>query len=150
MKRYVSVLTAAYVLMLLGACKEEQGTPELGNACVPEPIPLGPAGSGFAPRDTQLSAAKECGGDPCILHRLDNGTDGGLPADPTRLCSQEQPIAGCVNASQLANSVYCTCRCDGPDRDCVCPDEYACLEVLTVGPNPVRGSFCVKRPGERL
>ncbi|HKO90044.1 MAG TPA: hypothetical protein VJU61_02765 [Polyangiaceae bacterium] len=142
---YVNVLAATCALVLLGACKEEHGTPLLGKACVPEEIPSGPAGSGFSFHDTQLTTAKECGGDPCIVHRLDNGSDGGLLADPTVLCSEEDPIAGCVNASQLEHSVYCTCRCDGPDRNCLCPDDYACQQVLTVGPDQRSGSYCVHR-----
>jgi hypothetical protein len=143
--RYVNVLAATCALMLLGACKEEHGTARLGNACVPEDVPSGPAGSGFSLQDTQLTTAKECGGDPCLVDRLDNGTDGGLPADPTVLCSEEDPIAGCVSASQLAASAYCTCRCDGPDSNCLCPYDYACQELLTLGSDQVRGSYCVRR-----
>ncbi|HEX6244588.1 MAG TPA: hypothetical protein VFZ61_26900, partial [Polyangiales bacterium] len=142
--KYRNVL-AVCALVLLGACNEAHGTPELGSACVPVEIPSGPAGSGFSLEEIRLTSAVECGGDPCIVHNLDNGTSGRLPADPTVLCTGQEPLPGCVDESQLQASVYCTCRCDGPERDCLCPDDYACRELIAAGPDQVRGSYCVRR-----
>lgn len=144
--RYVNVLLMSCALILLGACKEVHGTPVLGNACVPEEIPSGAHGSGFSLQETYLTSAKECGGDPCLVDHLDNGTDGGLAANPTVLCSEEDPSPGCVTASALVDSVYCSCRCDGPDRSCLCPDGYACRQLWPTGPDQGFASYCMRRP----
>jgi hypothetical protein len=48
-------------------------------------------------------------------------------------------------------SVYCSCRCDGPDpgaRYCECPSGYACTELAPEGISEtkqgLKGSYCVK------
>jgi hypothetical protein len=138
-------LLAAFCALLLFACNENKGAELLGNACMPDSIPSGPEGSGFAATETYLTSSAACGSNPCIVHRLDNGTDGGLPADPSVVCSGEDPKPGCVEASAVAKSVHCTCRCDGHDRDCLCPNDYACREVVASGPGEEGGSYCVRR-----
>ena len=47
-------------------------------------------------------------------------------------------------------AVYCSCRCDGPDRSahyCECPEGYACTELvpdLGFGATQLPGSYCVR------
>jgi hypothetical protein len=142
--KHVTVLVAACALWLL-ACNENKGAELLGNACTPDSIPESASGKGFDPSGTSHTSSAVCGSQPCIVHHLDNGTDGGLPADPTAVCSGENPKPGCVEASAVAKSVHCTCRCDGHDRDCLCPNDYACREVLASGPGEESGSYCVRR-----
>jgi hypothetical protein len=52
-------------------------------------------------------------------------------------------------------SVYCSCRCDGPDpgaRYCECPSGYACTELAPEGLSDtkqgLKGSYCIKRGTE--
>ena len=52
------------------------------------------------------------------------------------------------------DSVYCSCRCDGPDsnaRYCECPSGYACVELVEdlqldtgQGAGNLAGSYCIK------
>lgn len=53
---------------------------------------------------------------------------------------------------KAADSVYCSCRCNGPDpngRYCECPSGYTCSELLKdigdkFGEKELAGSYCVK------
>lgn len=135
---HVNLSAAICALILLGACKEEHGTPLLGNACVPKDAPTGVSSRAI------LTSAEECGGDPCIVGPPADTRDAGSAADRTLLCSERDPIRGCLDARQVEPSGYCTCRCAGPDRNCLCPNDYACQE-LAAGPGQVGGSYCVRR-----
>lgn len=51
------------------------------------------------------------------------------------------------------DSVYCSCRCDGPDPDaqyCECPSGYSCEELVpelgvsNTGRRQLTGSYCIK------
>ncbi|HKQ71561.1 MAG TPA: hypothetical protein VJT73_19585 [Polyangiaceae bacterium] len=49
------------------------------------------------------------------------------------------------------DSVYCSCRCGGPDKDaryCKCPTGFQCVELLNkiqqLGSPELAGSYCVK------
>jgi hypothetical protein len=53
------------------------------------------------------------------------------------------------------NSVYCSCRCNGPDpnaRYCKCPTGFQCTELLTpnnrLGAAELSGSYCIKNGTE--
>jgi hypothetical protein len=47
-------------------------------------------------------------------------------------------------------AVYCSCRCDGPDRAahyCECPEGYECTELIPdmgLGATQLPGSYCVR------
>ncbi len=48
----------------------------------------------------------------------------------------------------VEDRIYCTCRCKAPNEDfavCDCPDDFECQEVLDLGGEGVRGSYCVRR-----
>ncbi|HEY3237860.1 MAG TPA: hypothetical protein VGJ84_24285, partial [Polyangiaceae bacterium] len=51
---------------------------------------------------------------------------------------------------QADKAVYCSCRCDGPDKNaryCDCPSGYACAELvkdLGLGSGQLAGSYCIK------
>jgi len=59
-----------------------------------------------------------------------------------------------VQSQRLArngqDTVYCSCRCDGPDttaRYCECPSGYQCEELvreLGLGESQLAGSYCIK------
>ena len=135
------------ILMLLPcvvcACKKDQG---VGEPCLPEPIPCDEEGKncGFKPTETYVQIdTPACEARACVVRRLDNGTDGQVPADPRVVC-EEDSSEGCVPRATLEESVYCTCRCDGAkgaENRCECPDDFACTQV-SADPG---AAYCVRR-----
>jgi hypothetical protein len=143
--------SAALLAMLVcTGCSSQHAADIVGIACLPEVIPTSSSGEpGYSSTETYLSSSAECGLHACVVHHLDNGTEDKIPADPRLVCDARDPKPGCVEASAVAASVHCTCRCDGPERNvdyCTCPEDFACREVLPSGPEDVQGSYCVKRP----
>ena len=62
-----------------------------------------------------------------------------MPVDPQRLSRNAQ------------DTVYCSCRCKGPDPDaryCECPSGYECIELVRElglpGKSQLAGSYCTK------
>jgi hypothetical protein len=56
---------------------------------------------------------------------------------------------------QASNSVYCSCRCAGPDktaRYCKCPSGYTCtvLNEIPLGASQLLGSYCVRNGAEYI
>ena len=53
---------------------------------------------------------------------------------------------------QTEKAVYCSCRCDGPDKNaryCECPEGFQCEEVvqnlkITPGAGQLAGSYCIR------
>jgi hypothetical protein len=78
------------------------------------------------------------------VHRLDNGRD--APADPRVDCTLFPQATNCVRGDQLDVSVHCTCKCGGPktSEQCKCPAGFKCREILTLGGDGIRGSYCVR------
>jgi len=92
------------------------------------------------------SSSVQCRSRLCIVYRLDNGTNGMVPADPRVICEQNPGAQGCVTEQNLQDSVHCTCKCGGPktSEQCDCPEPYVCREILTLGGDGIKGSYCVK------
>lgn len=73
----------------------------------------------------------------------------GLQGYPPDKC----PAGGtCATDGEVADSVYCTCRCGVPEGvnapTCDCPSGFTCQELVTVAEagQGVIGSYCVKNP----
>ena len=128
------------------------GTEGVGDPCTPETIPSKSVGGqvekGFEKTESYIeSNSVQCRSRLCIVHRLDNGRD--APADPTKICGAPNVPAtdmNCVRPDQLDRSVHCTCKCGGPktSEQCQCPSGFTCREILTLGGDGIRGSYCVK------
>lgn len=131
---------------VVAGCKRDL---DVGAPCVPENVPCDADGNcGYSPLETSLDLhAAGCDG-VCLVHRLDNGTNGRVPADPVgRLC-QADPTEGCVSESMLEAAVYCSCQCDGPgsrSNYCTCPDDFSCKELPPRSGSEPRGSYCIRR-----
>jgi hypothetical protein len=124
------------------------GTEGVGDPCTPETVPTKGGVSGFEATESYIeSNSVQCRSRLCIVRRLDNGTGG--PADPRVPCPT-QPGApkatNCVEPRHLEQSVHCTCKCGGPktSEQCQCPSGFKCREILTLGGDGIRGSYCVK------
>ncbi len=150
MQLSVSKLGAFALLgFLVTACADEG----VGDPCIPETIPCteGPDRKcGFNQQESYIeSSSVQCRSRLCIVHRLDNKTQGKTPADPTKVCAagEEREDRGCDTEAEISESIFCTCRCDGPSTSiefCKCPDGFECSPVLTLGGDGIRGSYCVK------
>jgi hypothetical protein len=137
---------AAAVVSMLGlaviACSDEG----VGDPCTPEAIPVKNGMFGFERTEAYIEASSvQCRSRLCIVNKLDNGNPD-VPADPRNVCNPQNPIPGCVEEGELKNSVYCTCKCGGPETSehCKCPDPFECREILTLGGDGIRGSYCVR------
>ena len=88
-----------------------------------------------------------------------NSADKSAPADDQcYLPGKKQDPANSIDvpvAAQLLDrppdkAVYCSCRCDGPDKNvryCQCPSGYACQKLVTdygFGSGQLAGSYCIK------
>ena len=153
MQLSVSKLGAFALLgFLVTACTDEG----VGDPCIPETIPCTeavgdtPKKCGFNLQESYIeSSSVQCRSRLCIVHRLDNSTQGKTPADPSKVCAEgeDREERGCVTEKEISESIFCTCRCDGPSTSiefCQCPDGFSCQEVLTLGGDGIRGSYCVK------
>lgn len=111
--------------------------PAVGDPCEPEQIPAG----GFDGNEAYLETSSvQCRTRVCMVYKLDGTPRAGCnPAvDPT--CITDQGL--------IENKVYCTCRCDTPEgvsgRTCNCPSGFVCCNVLDLGGEGIRGSYCVR------
>jgi hypothetical protein len=133
--------------LALTACADEG----VGDPCIPETIPCknlaGTESCGFQRTESYIeSSSVQCRTRLCIVHQLDNGTNGEIAANPTNLCGNPA-TKGCVDPGVLDDSVYCTCRCNGPKTSvefCECPDGFSCKEILSLGGDGIKGDYCVK------
>jgi hypothetical protein len=164
MQRSVWKLGAVALLgLLVGACANEG----VGDPCIPETIPCSTTTNdagvvtgkkcGFNVSESYIeSSSVQCRSRLCIVHNLDNKSGGQVPADPTKVCGespgQGQPAwtraDGCVTEDELSASIFCTCRCDGPSTSvefCSCPSGFSCQEILSLGGDGIRGSYCVRK-----
>jgi hypothetical protein len=137
----------AIAMLALGLCAcADEG---VGDPCIPERIPCADdKGCGYDQTESYIeSSSVQCRSRLCIVHKLDNGKN--TVGDPTKLCTDEkyENDPNCVGPEDLDKSVYCTCRCGGPKTSvefCQCPDGFKCTEILKLGGDGIKGSYCVR------
>lgn len=133
----------AFLGLAAVACADEG----VGDPCTPETIPQKDGVYGFEKSESYIeSSSVQCRSRLCIVYQLDNKTNGATPADPRVICSAPNTPMGCTPPDELARSVHCTCKCGGPktSEQCECPDGFSCKEILTLGGDGIKGSYCVK------
>jgi hypothetical protein len=60
------------------------------------------------------------------------------------------PVRPQLQSRRPEKAVYCSCRCDGPDKEaayCECPSGFVCQELVTdlgLGREQLVGSYCVR------
>jgi hypothetical protein len=125
----------------------------VGDPCTPETVPCNSAGRecGYKASESYIEASSvQCRSRLCIVHKLDNRSEGLVPADPRNICSDRNDADGCLDPEDLQKSVYCTCRCKtggGVKTNlelCDCPDGFTCTEILNLGGEGIIGSYCTK------
>jgi hypothetical protein len=130
------------VALLAWGCEQET---DLGTPCTIK-APCANGVCGFALAESYVERPSQKCETACVVHRLDNGTRGAIPANPERICDAAGGPPGCVTQAQLDHSSYCSCRCNGSKGDddfCECPDGFACT-WLVPGVASGDGSYCVR------
>jgi hypothetical protein len=133
--KWLELMGFVALALFLGACSEIG----VGDACVPKRVPLG----GFLASETYLeTSSPQCATGVCLVREL--------AGDPNNL-QEEGCLLGeetCVSQGEVAESVYCSCRCKAPAGSdlptCACPGGFTCEEVLETGGDGLRGSYCVR------
>jgi hypothetical protein len=72
--------------------------------------------------------------------------------DPTSLNNIRVKVPAQLVKRQTEEAVYCSCRCDGPDKNaryCECPSGFQCAKLvddlkITSGAGQLAGSYCIK------
>lgn len=78
------------------------------------------------------------------------GTDGSNVIEGVNIDEIRVPVEPQFKARSATDTVYCSCRCAGPDpnaRYCECPSGYECAELVKeigLGKEQLAGSYCVK------
>lgn len=101
----------------------------VGESCLPQLVPQ----NGFDPVETYVESPTEaCPSTVCIVQ--------GLSGDPSPDC-QAGGTPPCAPAQEVAEKVFCSCRCDSTDPtldNCACPAGFQCQGL---GP---ANSYCVR------
>ena len=82
----------------------------------------------------------------CSIPGTQASTD---PASPDNI---NVKVPAQLTERQTEKAVYCSCRCDGPDKNaryCECPDGFQCEPVvqnlkITEGAGQLAGSYCIR------
>lgn len=109
--------------------------------------------TGFSPADVTVELGGQCASGVCLVNHFAGrltcpyGGVGCLTPDGETVPGSILPQ---VEERRPENSVYCSCRCDGPDPDadyCECGAGFECAPLVPVaveGSEPATGAYCVK------
>ncbi len=119
--------------------------PGVGDPCDPENVPEG----GFQSSEAYLETSSvQCRTRVCMVYELQGDTRCSLGDPSGENCVNQDPNCAPDDDNCMAQRVYCTCRCKAPagssTSTCECPDGYTCQEILELGGDGIRGSYCVK------
>jgi hypothetical protein len=140
------------------ACGSSQGLEppaNVGAACTPS-AEQSPEFSGFDVREVTVDAGG-CGAAVCLVNHFEGRVScpfGQLEGeDACTVPRTDDPVVVGVSAQyaqrRAADTVYCSCRCQGPDPAgsyCECPDGFECRSLVpSIGVAPsIEGSYCIK------
>lgn len=177
MRRFFSRFVAGPFLLATLAVTTHCGSGSVGDPCIPEDE-YRPYFSGFGVSEVYVeSRSFQCATRVCLVNHFQGRVscpygqterDLRLPGDDPARCRVpgsdgldrgepiEVPVDPWLASRSAENSVYCSCRCDGPDPGadyCECPSGYACAELVPelgeLGSANLAGSYCVKQTPER-
>lgn len=154
-----------FVIALLLGCSGNAG---VGDPCIPEDEYVRTF-SGFGINEVHVeSSSLQCATRLCLVNHFQGRVScpqGQTSEDLLRPVSDparcrvpdgsdvgaiDVPVAGWDLDRPAERAVYCSCRCDGPDktaRYCKCPDGYTCTDLapdLGFGATELPGSYCVR------
>jgi hypothetical protein len=158
---------AAAVTFALGVLSMGCQSGGIGDPCVPEDE-YQQLFSGYSVSEVNLeSRSFQCETRLCLVNHFqgrvtcpygqiegDSRGDNALCHVPGTSGSENQikvPVVNQLTGRKPADSVYCSCRCSGPDpnsRYCKCPTGFQCVNLLdyvpVLGFKELAGSYCVK------
>lgn len=136
------------------------GSPTAGRALGEFCLPIeeySPTFRGFAHGDVTVEASPKCASGTCLVNPFAGRVTclyGGEPDGVACETPSGKPVTVTVPAQapdrSPDNSVYCSCRCDGPDPSadyCQCGAGFECLPlspIAVAGSESIAGSYCVK------
>ena len=133
--RPAHILSALLLALTLFGCRGNG----VGDPCVPEVIPSG----GFDPNESNVETSSvQCRTRTCVVFQLDG--------NPERISGTPSCTTDCVSEQQVADHVFCSCRCSTGGEDinaplCNCPNNFVCDEDLVqVGGQGLRGGYCIR------
>ena len=175
MSRVVRGWTSSGLLVLMGVCLPGCNPGGVGDPCIPE-SEYATDFNGFDPREVYVeSRSFQCETRLCLINHFQGRVscpygqqeeDLGLPGDAPSRCripgttgerTEDQitvPVRAWNTERSAKQTVYCSCRCDGPDanaRYCECPDGYTCTSLVPKMGLPgeqLVGSYCIKQGTE--
>ena len=151
------LLVCVALASLLAACESGVGDP-----CVPEEEYLDTF-SGFSAEEAVAETRSlQCETRVCLVNHFQgrvscpygqtaqqtaNGARCVVPGGATPVREEVSPQ---LLARRADDAVYCSCRCDGPDKSaryCECPTGFSCEQVipkLGIGKEQLAGSYCIR------
>jgi hypothetical protein len=158
MRKLWIVLYGVLLLLVFSGCPAEG----VGDPCVPEDE-YSPTFSGFSVAEVNTEQRSfQCQSRLCLVNHFQGRVScpygqTSVDADGTAKCQlpgSTDPVKVSVKPQlvqrQAEDSVYCSCRCAGPDpsaRYCECPSGFSCSEVvpeLSLGHAQLPGSYCIR------
>lgn len=129
-------------------CEPIQGTEPIGAACSLAMTEYDDSQAIIATR------SDDCGQGVCLAHHL-HGRVGGECANATAPDASVgnasvRDGSACADPDQIAERMYCTCRCDGPPGTadlCDCPDGFSCVDLVSALVPEAEGAYCVRNGG---
>ncbi|HEV8550041.1 MAG TPA: hypothetical protein VGQ57_13450 [Polyangiaceae bacterium] len=134
------------------SCPYGQAEADLTDDSGGSPVPPATSG-GLPPSDPKRCRIPGTDGKHCVANnQYVPGSDSGVcPAGATNADQIKVTVASQLLARNSQDTVYCSCRCKGPDpeaRYCECPSGYECSELVRElglpGKSQLAGSYCIK------
>jgi hypothetical protein len=146
---------------LLGALACSEGG--VGDPCTPE-VEYDSEFGGFSVKEVYVeSNSFQCRTRLCLVNHFQGRVScpSGQSVDETGMCRTPddlKDVSVAVRGWDMdrppRESVYCSCRCDGPDPEapyCECPAGFQCTELVPdvdVAPGQLAGSYCIRSNSE--
>lgn len=149
----VELLRSVAAVLLLGACEDEG----VGDPCIPE-LEYETEFGGFSRDEVGVeSRSFQCETRLCLVNKFQGRVS--CPYGQTELGNCKVPdgnadVAVLVSPQLVQrppeDTVYCSCRCDGPEADgpyCECPGGFTCADLvpnIQLSEGQLIGGYCVK------
>jgi len=156
----LSLSLIGLVLAGIGAVGCQPGG--VGDPCIPEDEYY-PTFSGYGVEEVNIeSKSFQCETRLCLVNHFQGrvscpyGQPQGGGTNPCHIpdgsgegLAAEVAVEPQILERRASETVYCSCRCAGPDKDskyCECPSGYRCTELndVPLGADQLKGSYCVK------
>jgi len=134
----------------------------VGDPCLPEDEYQGAFG-GYSEKEVNVeSRSFQCETRVCLVNKFKGrvsckyGTANGQKCEaPDKAGDVTVPVAAQLHGRPPSDSVYCSCRCAGAQKEapyCDCPSGFDCKKLIDdigLGNSQLAGSYCVRSSTER-